>query len=60
MKKRFACLMLTLVLLIGLIPAAAIPAAATTPSSGISEAGIRVIKESVGFHKDAYDAGSGV
>ena len=60
MKKRFACLMLTLVLLIGLIPTAAIPAAATTPSSGISEAGIRVIKESVGFHKDAYDAGSGV
>lgn len=60
MKKRFACLMLTLVLLIGLIPTAAIPAAATTPSSGISEAGIRVIKESVGFRKDAYDAGSGV
>ena len=60
MKKRFACLMLTLVLLIGLIPTAAISAVATTPSSGISEAGIRVIKESVGFHKDAYDAGSGV
>ena len=32
MKKRFACLMLALVLLIGLIPTAAIPAAATTPS----------------------------
>ena len=60
MKKRFACLMLALVLLIGLIPTAAISAAATTPSSGISEAGIRVVKESVGFHKDAYDAGSGV
>ena len=58
MKKRFACLMLALVMLIGLIPAAAISAAAE--ATAVSEAGIRVIKESVGFHKTAYEVSKDV
>ena len=57
MKKRFACLMLAIALLIGLIPTAAIPAAASKVDTIVSEAGIRVIKESVGFHKSAYKVG---
>ena len=52
MKKRIACLLLTLVMLVGLIPAAAIPASAA--SITVSEAGVRVIKEYMGFHKNAY------
>lgn len=58
MKKRFACLMLAIVLLISLIPTAAISAAAAAATATVSEAGIRVIKESVGFHKNAYQVGS--
>ena len=54
MKKRIACLLLTLVMLVGLIPAAAIPAKAA--GFAVSEAGIRVIKEYVGFHKNAYES----
>ena len=58
MKKRFACLMLAIVLLISLIPTAAISTAAAAATATVSEAGIRVIKESVGFHKNAYQVGS--
>lgn len=58
MKKRFACLMLALVMLIGLIPAAAVSASAE--DTVVSEAGIRVIKESVGFHAKAYEVSTGV
>lgn len=58
MKKRIACLMLALVMLIGLIPVAAISASAA--ATGVSEAGIRVIKDFVGFHRVAYEISSGV
>ena len=58
MKKRIACLMLALVMLIGLIPVAAISASAA--ATGVSEAGVRVIKDFVGFHRVAYDVGGGV
>ena len=52
MKKRIACLLLALVMLVGLIPVTAIRASAA--SITVSEAGIRVIKEYMGFHKNAY------
>lgn len=55
MKKRIACLLLALVMLVGLIPVTAIPAKAA--SFAYSEAGLRVIKENVGFHKNAYKVG---
>lgn len=60
MKKRIACLMLALVMLIGLIPTAAVSASANGLS--VSEAGIRVIKNYMGFQKNAYETytGSGV
>ena len=57
MKKRIACLLLALVMLVGLIPATAIRASAADLS--VSEAGIRVIKQHVGFHKNAYATSSG-
>ncbi len=53
MKKRIACLMLALVMLIGLIPTAAVSASADGLS--VSEAGIRVIKNYMGFQKNAYE-----
>ena len=53
MKKRITCLLLTLVMLLSLIPAAAIPAKAAGLT--VSEAGIRLIKNYVGFHKNAYE-----
>ena len=53
MKKRIACLMLALVLIIGLIPVAAVTASAA--ATGVSEAGVRVIKDFVGFHRNAYE-----
>ena len=52
MKKRIACLLLTLVMLVSLAPATAITASAASIS--VSEAGVRVIKEYMGFHKNAY------
>ena len=52
MKKRIACLLLALVMLVGLIPATAIPAKAA--GFGYSDAGLRVIKQYEGFHKNAY------
>lgn len=52
MKKRIACLLLTLVMLVGLIPVAAITAHAA--SITVSEAGVRVIKQYMGFQKNAY------
>ena len=55
MKKRIACLLLALVMLVGLIPATAIPAKAA--GIGYSDAGLRVIKQYEGFHKNAYEAG---
>ena len=58
MKKRFACLMLAIAMLIGLIPAAAVSASAA--SASVSEAGVKVIKESVGFHSKAYEVSTGV
>lgn len=60
MKKRITCLLLTLVMLLSLIPAAAIPAKAAGLT--VSEAGIRLIKSYVGYHKNAYEtySGSGV
>ncbi|MDD6968054.1 MAG: SH3 domain-containing protein [Firmicutes bacterium] len=60
MKKRITCLLLTLVMLLSLIPAAAIPAKAAGLT--VSEAGIRLIKNYVGYHKNAYEtySGSGV
>ena len=58
MKKRIACLMLALVLVIGLIPAAAVTASAA--ATGVSEAGVRVIKNFVGFHRNAYEVSAGV
>ena len=58
MKKRIACLLLTLVMLVGLIPVTAIRASAA--SITVSEAGIRVIKEYMGFHKNAYKVAEGV
>lgn len=57
MKKRIVCLMLSLVMLIGLIPAAAVTASAAGLS--VSEAGIRVIKNYMGFQKNAYETYSG-
>ena len=54
MKKRIACLLLALVMLVGLIPAAAIHANAAPIA--ISEAGVRVVKDYMGFHKNAYEA----
>ncbi|MGM9603485.1 MAG: glycoside hydrolase family protein [Faecousia sp.] len=57
MKKRIACLLLALVMLAGLIPATAIRASAA--GFAVSEAGIRVIKEYVGFHKNAYETYEG-
>ena len=56
MKKRIACLLLTLVMLVGLIPVTAIRASAA--SITVSGAGIRVIKEYMGFHKNAYKDGT--
>lgn len=53
MKKRITCLLLTLVMLLSLIPAAAIPAKAAGLT--VSEAGIRLIKNYVGYHKNAYE-----
>ena len=58
MKKRIACLMLALVLIIGLIPVAAVTASAA--ATGVSEAGVRVIKDFVGFHRNAYEISAGV
>lgn len=57
MKKRIACLLLTFVMLVGMIPTAAIHASAA--SFAISASGIRVIKNYVGFHKTAYETSSG-
>lgn len=57
MKKRIACLLLTLVMLVSLIPAAAITASAA--SITVSEAGVRVIKEYMGFHRNAYETYQG-
>ena len=56
MKKRITCLLLALVMLLSLIPAAAIPAKAAGLT--VSEAGIRLIKSYVGFHKNAYKSGT--
>ena len=47
MKKRIACLVLALVMLVGLIPLSAVKASAA--SYGYSTAGIRVIKDSVSY-----------
>ena len=58
MKKRITCLLLTLVMLVSLIPAAAITASAA--SITVSEAGVRVIKEYMGFHRNAYKVSDGV
>ena len=55
MKKRIACLLLALVMLVGLIPATAIPAKAA--GFGYSDAGLRVIKQHEGFHKNAFKSG---
>ncbi len=57
MKKRITCLLLTLVMLVSLIPAAAITASAA--SITVSEAGVRVIKEYMGFHRNAYETYQG-
>ena len=54
MKKRIACLVLALVMLVGLVPLSAVKASAA--SYGYSNAGIRVIKDFVGFHKNAYES----
>ena len=58
MKKRIACLLLTLVMLVSLIPTAAITASAD--GLAISEAGIKVIKNYMGFKKSAYQVADGV
>ena len=58
MKKRITCLLLTLVMLVSLIPTAAITAAAD--GLAISEAGIKVIKNYMGFKKNAYQVADGV
>ncbi len=58
MKKRIACLMLALVMLVGLIPVAAVTASAA--ASGVSESGVRVIKDYMGFHKTAYESSKNV
>lgn len=55
MKKRIACLLLALLMLVGLIPATAIPAKAA--GFGYSDAGLRLIKQYEGFHKDAFKYG---
>ena len=55
MKKRIACLVLALVMLVGLIPLSAVKASAAGYS--VSSAGVRVIKDYVGFHKNAYKSG---
>ena len=56
MKKRIACLLLALVMLVGLVPLSAVRASAA--GYGVSSAGVRVIKEYVGFHKNAYAVGN--
>ena len=58
MKKRIVCLLLTLVMLVSLIPTAAITASAD--GLAISEAGIKVIKNYMGFKKTAYQVADGV
>ena len=52
MKKRIACLLLTFVMLLSLIPTAAITASAAGLT--VSEAGIKVIKNYMGFKGNAY------
>ncbi len=59
MKKRMICLVLSLVMLISLIPAAAITASAAG-ATATSAAGIRVIKDYMGFEKNAYQVAEGV
>ena len=57
MKKRIACFMLTLLMLVSLIPTAAITVNAAS-NLHISEEGIAFIKMVEGFNKNAYADGS--
>lgn len=49
MKKRIVCFVLTLIMLIGLVPVSALPAAAA--SNAISETAIYVLKQLEGYQK---------
>ena len=52
MKKRIACALLTLIMLVSLVPTAALTASAAT--NAVSEPMIEVIKEREGFSEKAY------
>lgn len=52
MKKRIACILLALIMLVGLVPTAALTASAATNS--VSDKMIEVIKEREGFSAEAY------
>lgn len=52
MKKRIACVLLTLIMLVSLVPTAALTASAAT--NAVSEAMIEVIKQREGFSEKAY------
>lgn len=56
MKKRIACLVLALVMLVGMFPAGVLQVSAA--DRFVSEAGIKVIKEFMGFKKTAYLSGT--
>ena len=53
MKKRIVCFVLTLIMLIGLVPVSALPAAAATYS--VSESAITVLKQLEGYSKSCND-----
>lgn len=55
MKKRIVCFVLTLIMLIGLVPVSALPAAAATYS--VSESAITVLKQLEGYSKSCNEAG---
>lgn len=59
MKKRIVCLVLSLVMLVSLIPTAVITASAAG-ATATSASGIRVIKDYMGFKKNAYQVAEGV
>lgn len=54
MKKRLTCLLLAVVMLVGLLPMGFTTASAVADMK-VSEAGVQVIKDFMGFHGNAYE-----